>query len=954
MTRPLDIGVLGRTSVLVDGAEAAIGGPGPRAVLCRLVVSAGLMVTDDELIDAVWPSDPPPSAKVTLQGHIATLRRALEPERAARRPRVLLRGGTGYTLTLDPDAVDAFRFTTSSELGRAELAAARPAEAARAFGQALALWRGRAYADCAGRAFADGESMRLEQLRVDAEEGRLEAELALGDHVSVAARLGVFTKEHPLREHAWTLLATALYRAGRIGDALAALRSARDVLAEELGTDPGPELEALQNAILCQDPRLLAVPERAEIAAAPAPEVRTGNLPAALSTLTGRGRELEQLTALIDEHRLVTLTGTGGIGKTRLAVETARRHGGGDGPWLVELAGLHDPTLIADTIAGALSIAANGNPAVLLDALRRRTTLIVLDNCEQIVDGVAEFVTTLLRTCPNVRVLATSREVLQVEGERRFEVPPLSAGTAGEAVELFAQRAAAVDPDWATGVDGARDPVARLCAELDNLPLAIELAAAQCAVLSVDQLATLAHDRFAVLRGGPRGNRRHATILATVQWSWDLLSDAEKESFTALAVFAGGFDLRAAMVVTRSTDIFAHLDTLTAKSMVTVVGGNPRRYQILETLRQFADRQRTPERTAELRKRHAAWVCELADEAVDALRDARSAQWMARLSTEHANIRAALDHSRDDPAVSLRICAGMYWYWYRTGHITEGLRHVRPVVDHWRDAESDSAPVRLRILTTIGLAVLSYLGGDLPSVGGALAHLGRLAARCDDPIAAGEALTTIAYFEAGGGQVVEAEQHAGAALGLARANQATRTEAEALMSLGTAYFRAGDLDRAAAALTDSIEAAERAGHAWCYGSSSWLLAKCRVAQGRFDAEVERMLVDGLARIYAEGDRTSWIVLLTTLAYVRYRQGRAEHAAELLAAALHQGELIGFSPTLMDPVDLGRYVDEMTGRLDDVVPAEVAARGRTLDHSRIALLAAKGTVPEDPSPSRVLR
>jgi predicted ATPase len=789
--------------------------------------------------------------------------------------------------------------------------------------------------------------MRLEQLRVDAEEGLLEAELALGDHVSAAARLRVFTGEHPLREHGWTLLATALYRAGRIGDALAALRSARDVLAEELGISPGPELEALQSAILRQDPQLLAIPERVELAAAPAPEARTGNLPAALSTLTGRGRELELLTKLIDEHRLVTLTGTGGIGKTRLAVETARRYGGGDGPWLVELAGLHDPTLIADTIAGALSIAANGNPDVLFDALRRRTTLIVLDNCEQIVDGVAEFVTMLLRMCPNVRVLATSREVLQVEGERRYEVPPLSAGTAGEAVELFAQRAAVVDPDWAGGVGGARDTVARLCADLDNLPLAIELAAAQCAVLSVDQLAALAHDRFAMLRGGPRGNRRHATILATVQWSWDLLSDAERESFTALAIFAGGFDLRAAMVVTRSTDIIAHLDTLTAKSMVTVVGGNPRRYRILETLRQFAERQRTGERTTDLRNRHAAWVCELADEAVDALRDARSAQWMARLSTEHANIRAALEHSRDEPAINLRICAGMYWYWYRTGHPTEGLRYIRPVVEHWLAAEerdpafdgdaSGVAPIRLRILTTLGLALLSYLGGDLASVGWGLTHLGRLATRADEPVAVAEALTTLAYFEAGSGQIAEAEQHAGAALQLARDNNASRTEAEALMSLGAAYYRSGDLDRAAAAFTASIEAAERAGNAWCSGSSSWLLAKCRVAQGRFDAEVEHMLGDGLARLYAEGDRTSWIVKLTTLAYLRHRQGRAEHAAELLAAALHQGELIGYSPTLMDPVDVGRYVAEMTAQLDDVVLAAAAARGRTLDHPQIALL-----------------
>lgn len=925
--------MLGRTSVLADGAEAAIGGPGPRAVLCRLVVSSGRMVTDDELIDAVWPADPPPSAKVTLQGHIAALRRALEPRRSAQRPKVLLRGGTGYSLRLDPDAVDADRFIALSERGRSELAA-RPAEAAHAFEQALALWRGRAYADCAGRAFADGESMRLEQLRVDAEEGRLEAELALGDHVAVAAALGVFTKEHPLREHAWTLLATALCRGGRIGDALAALRSARDVLAEELGTDPGPELEALQGAILRQDPRLFAAPERVELAAASAPVAPTGNLPVALSALTGRGRELALLAELVDEHRLVTLTGTGGIGKTRLALDAASRHGGDDGPWLVELAGLHDPALIADTVASALSIAANGNPAVLLDALRRRTTLIVLDNCEQIVDGVADFVTGLLRTCPNVRVLATSREVLQVEGERRFEVPPLSAGAAGEAVELFSQRAAAVDPDWAAGADSARDAVARLCADLDNLPLAIELAAAQCAVLSVDQLAALAHDRFAVLRGGPRGNRRHATMLTTVQWSWDLLSDAERESFTALAVFAGGFDLRAAMAVTRSTDVVAHLDTLIAKSMVTVVGGNPRRYRILETLRQFAERQRTAERTTELRNRHAAWVVELADEAVDALRDARGAQWMAQLSTEHANIRAALDHSRDDPAVSLRICAGIYWYWYRTGHITEGLRHVRPVVEHWLAAEDrDAAPVRLRIFTTIGLTVLSYLAGDLASVGWALTHLGELAGRADDPVAVGEALTTLAYFEAGGGRVDEAREHAAVAVRLARDTGATRTEAEALMGLGTAHLRAGELDRAAEALTASIEAADRSGNAWCRGSSSWLLAKCRVAQGRFGAEVERMLADALTRMYAEGDRTSWIVELTTLAYVRFRQGRVEHAAELLAAALHQGELIGYSPAVMDPVDVGRYIGEMTGRLDHVA----TARGRSLTHPQIALL-----------------
>jgi predicted ATPase len=981
--------ILGPLEVSVAGRVVALGGHKPRTVLASLLLEVNRVVTVDRLVCDVWGEDPPPSAVNALQTYVSRLRRVLDA-------RTLQRRQAGYLLAADPDLVDARRFERLLTEGRTALAGGDAVQAHQAIEAALALWRGPALLDMADGHFAQAEVARLTELRLVAAEARVEALLARGRTAESVAAAHALVVKHPLRERSRAHLMLSLYRDGRQAEALAkyhearqllvdqfgldpgedlatlaqailrqdpalladvrsasaartagALRSAGDVLTERLDTDPGPEREALQSAILRQDAQLLAMPERVELAAVPALEARARNLPAVLSALTGRSRELELLATLVDEHRLVTLTGTGGIGKTRLAIETARRHGGDDGPWLVELAGLHDPTLVADTVAGVLSIAANGDPAVLFAALRRRTTLIVLDNCEQIVDGVAEFVTTLLRTCPNVLVLATSREALRVEGERRYEVPPLSAGAAGEAVELFERRAAAVNPGWADGVDGALDAVARLCANLDNLPLAIELAAAQCAVLSVDQLAALAHDRFAVLRGGPRGNRRHATILATVQWSWDLLSDPEKESFTALAVFADGFDLRAAMVVTRSTDVIAHLDTLTAKSMVTVVGGNPRRYRILETLRQFAERQRTEERTADLRNRHVAWVCELADEASDALRDARSAQWMARLSVEHANIRAALDHSRGEPAVSLRICAGMYWYWYRAGHITEGLRYVRPVVEHCLTVEesdpefdgeaSGDAPIRLRILTTLGLALLSYLGGDLASVGWALAQLGRLTTRSDDPVAVSLALATIAYFEASGGQIAEAEQHAGAALRLARENGATRNEAEALMSLGTAYYRAGDLDRAAAALTASIEAAERAGHAWCYGSSSWLLAKCRVAQGRFDDEVERVLADALDRIYAEGDRTSWIVKLTTLAYVRYRRGRAENAAELLAAALHQGELIGYSPTRMDPVDLGRYVSEMTGQIDDVVLAEAAARGRTLDHPQIAFL-----------------
>jgi len=673
------IGLLGPFEVRTcDGAVVAVPGARLRALLAALALEPGRIVSRERLVDWIWGEEPPADEANALQALASRLRRVLPDE-------VIDAESGGYRLAVAPDAVDVSRFEHLVGQGRAADLAAR-ADLLRA---ALELWRGSAMADIAlrGSEAFDAAVARLDELHLAVLADRVDADMLLGRAPELVSELTDLVAAYPLREGFAAALMRALAEAGRKAEALTVYQRTRERLAEELGVDPSAELSALHTAVLRGE-----LGERAES--------RRTNLRAELTSFVGRDHDVAVVAGLISDRRLVTLTGPGGSGKTRLAAETARTLLGDlpDGAWLVELAPVRPGDELAQVALAAMGLrdqpllgggSAGDSMDRLVAAVRDRGALLILDNCEHVIDAAAAFADRLLGECRRLRIIATSREPLGITGEALWQVEPLALPAAdarpsdvasSPAVRLLRDRAGAVRRD--IGSDALTlSAMVRICQALDGSPLAIELAAARLRTMSLDQLARRLDDRFRLLTGGSRtALPRHRTLRAVVDWSWDLLSEAERAVLRRLAVFSGGASLEAvervcADEVLAGQRVLDLLTSLTEKSLLVAGAEGAPRYRMLGTIREYAAQRLAEAGETELmRQAHLGYFTELAETAEPHLRRAEQLEWLATLTVEHDNIGAALRAAIAEGQAheAMRLVGATGWYWYLSGHRAEG------------------------------------------------------------------------------------------------------------------------------------------------------------------------------------------------------------------------------------------------------------------------------------------
>jgi predicted ATPase/DNA-binding SARP family transcriptional activator len=832
--------ILGPIEALLDGRPAPLGAPKQRGLLALLLVNRRSVLTAEQLVDGLWGESPPASAVQSLQVYVHGLRRTLGSER-------IETAGSGYRAVVAEDELDLDRFERTTERARAALEAGQADDAAKDLREALALWRGPALADVPAETRRAAEADRLEELRLTALELRHDAELACGRHDSIVAELETLTTEHPYRERFLEQRLLALYRCGRQAEALEVYRNARELLAEELGLEPSPAVQELERAILRQEPSL----------APPVAQTRsTPQLPVPPTPLVGRLLELAAVSALFREEgvRLVTLTGPGGTGKTRLGLAVAHELEPElrDGAVFVNLAPVSSPELVEPTIAEALGIQEGEVGA----HVRERRMLLVLDNFEQLL-AAAPAVGELLAASPGLLVLATSRAPLRLAGEHEYPVPPFDTPEAGlpfetlvqsDALRLFAARARSVDPGFQLDENRAAD-IARVCARLDGLPLAIELAAARSKVLAPAEILERLGREAQLLETGPRdAPARQQTLAATIRWSYDLLRPAEQRAFARLGVFSGGCTLEAAEQVCELT-----LETLASLVDNNLLRRRDSRFTMLETVRQFAVERLEETDAAEVRRRHAEWLTELAEAAKAAnLGGEDPVPWLDRIEVEHGNVRAALDWAIGaDVALALQLVSALRPFWEVRGHWAEGLR--------WADlalAADDGAPREL-VTATVAFAA------------GAALRLGELA-RADE-----------LYREV---------------LDLAREQADAEGEARALSDLGTVAAVRGDLPNARALLEQSVELYRELGVPRGLAIALSNLGDAAGQQDRFD-EAIAVTTEALAIQRELGDRGRQAISLYNLGYYALRAGEIEPAREWLERSVALTVELGYKEVM---------------------------------------------------------
>jgi predicted ATPase/DNA-binding SARP family transcriptional activator len=852
--------ILGPLEVERDGSPVVVTATKPRTLLLAMLVRRGTLTSTDALIDSLWPAGAPASATKIIHAYVSQLRGVLGAD-------AIETVGAGYRMRLDADALDAEVFERLHAEGRAELAAGRFETARNTLRSALGLWRGPALAEVADAPFASQAAMRLDELRLACTEDRLDADLALGRHTEVLSELAQLSAEYPLRERLLERYALALYRSGRQAESLSVLAEGRRTLLEELGLDPDRGLRELEQAILVHDPALDVQPV--------APSAAMPPLPASANPLIGRRAELDGLTDLLlrEGARIVTISGAGGSGKTRMALELARQLAPSfaDGAAFVGLAPLSGPSLVLTAIAQSLGVAeVAGEPLAtsLARWLGGRRVLLVLDNFEHLV-AAAPAVAALSQAASGLTVLVTSRRVLHISGEQVFPLQPLPVD---DAVRLFTTRATARDP--ALRFDpGANDVLRAICGRLDYLPLAVELAAARTAALDPEALLARLTASIASLGIGPRdAPARQQTLADTVRWSTDLLDDHERAAFAKLSVFVGGCTLDAAEAVC-GADLDALTGLLDASLLVRVLTPNGTRLTMLETIRAYAvglldqlgDR-------ADAEAAHVAYFAHLAESTP--MRGVDAATGLAVVDADLDNLRVAYDRAveRGQDTNALRIAAPLYRYWYPRGLIREGRDRIKGPLD--RGAGGPEA----RAAAFMGLAGLEYLLGADDNAASS-AHQGvETGSECGELDAVLGCHTVLGLLSHRRGELDDARDHFERSRALAERLGRDWDVVIANTNLGEVALAAGDLDEARRRWELTIELDRRVGGSDCNALLG--LGDIAVLQDRLD---DARQLFGRAQALAE--EAGWphnvAMAVLGLARVAARRGHAEDAGRLL-------------------------------------------------------------------------
>jgi predicted ATPase/DNA-binding SARP family transcriptional activator len=930
----------------------------------------------DEFIDGLWGDAPPESARNVVQVYVSSLRKLLGRD-------VINSGSGGYGL--EPGAwVDAAEF--GRELLAAQRSASDPATVARALSRALGLWRGEPLADVTAP-YAEGQRTRLIELRLSAMEAWADAGLACGRQDELVPELEAWIARYPLREVLWAQLITALDRGGRQADALAGYQRVRVLLREELGTDPGEQLQRAHREVLTR-------PRDAAVRLPPAVTV-----PAPHSTLVGREAEIGGIRAMLARSgvRLVTVLGPGGVGKTRLVMDVARVEAEvhrlhADGVAWVPLASLTEVATLPATLAHALGISEEpGQDAAesLLASLRPRRMLLVLDNLEHLLPGAASMLAQLLDACAGLVLLVTSRVATRVAGEHRFVLDPLPVrdsdhgGMGSDAMVLLTERAEAACPGWADGQQALRC-VAELAVDLDGLPLALELAAARASLLGPCALRERLRGKLTGLDAATVDTAdRHRSLHAAVTWSYELLPVRARQVLRQLAVFRGTIALDAAASVTQLDEdqLLEQLSALVDASLLRSLHDDPPSFRLLETIRAFAAELLAREAgEMDARTRHAEFFHALGQSAAPHLWDPQQQQWFDRLEREHDNLRAALQFwlSHGNPGPALRLATSLAPFWEAHGHLEEGLgwlgqalaaaQDADPATRGWAifyasrlagqrgEAEESSALLQDSLC-------LFRQGGDMRGEVFALSHLGIAAARngerptavdlgtesvkrareLRDPWYLAMALNNYGYTRVMSGNVDDVtEELLNESLQLRRGLDEKRGVGLTLSSLAELQLLRGDIYAAAATLEEMLLLSNALTHAELTCITFNLHGFLHLARGN-PAEAGERFRESLQRSNSIGFQLLIAEALLGLAEVAILQEDFSRAARFAVVAGHLLTAEGQQPASFHQAAISRIDRQLGQALDppSLRAIQTAAETATLD--QILAEAATGTL-----------